>query len=168
MAKFNATGIDGLTLSMQEFAQIPDDVVEEMLAAGAKVVTKTQKEKIKQLGLVDSGKLMASIKAFSKVGKIRGEQKRYFLVYPAGKHGTRKRRLVTKQYKNSKHGRTYTFGGDVKAVTSAEVGFIHEFGAPKRKIKASQWMRKANEECAEATTNAEFEVYDRWLKSKNL
>ena len=168
MAKFNAEGIDGLMLSLQEFQEIPDDVVEEMLEAAGEVVVEAQKRSIQSLGLVDSGKLMKSIKAHSKVGKIDGVRKRYVLVYPTGKHGTRNRKLVTKKYKRSKHGRTYTVGGDTVDVTNNEVGFIHEFGAPQKGIPAKQWMKKANEACAAQMVNAEFSVYDQWLKSLDL
>ena len=38
MATFNATGIEGLDLSLEEFAAIPDNVVEEMLDAAGQVV----------------------------------------------------------------------------------------------------------------------------------
>ena len=168
MAKFNAEGIEGLELSLEEFAQIPDAVVEEILNAGAEVVVKAQKNKIKELGLVDTGKLEQSIKAFPKVGRKRENWNRYVLVYPSGKHGTWNRKAVTKKYKRSKHGRTYTVGGDTKVVTNNDVGFVLEFGAPKRGIKAYQWMRKANEASASAMEKAQFEVYDRWLKSLNL
>lgn len=168
MARFNAKGIEGLELSLKEFEEIPDEVVEEMLAAGAAVVVAAQQREIQSLGLVDSGKLKKSIKAHHKAGSARNGWKRHVLVYPTGKHGTRKRRVVTREYKRSKHGRTYSFGGDVKDVTNSEVGFIHEFGAPKKGIKAKQWMRKANEKCADAMVAAELEVYDRWLRSKNL
>ena len=150
------------------FSADSDAKVEDMLDAGSKVVVEAQKRKILSLGLVDTGKLMKSIKAFPKVGGTKNGWKRYVLVYPSGKHGSRNRRTVTKAYKQSKHGRTYTYGGDVKTVTNSEVGFIQEFGAPKKGIKAKQWMRKANEESADAMVKAEFEVYDRWLKSKNL
>lgn len=166
MAKFNAEGIEGLCLSMQEFAEIPDDVVEAILEAGGKVVVEAQKQKISSLGLVKTGKLLKSIEAFSKVGKKNSDwNRRYVLVYPYGKHGHRNRRKI---YKVSKRGRKYSYGGDVKTVTNNDVGFIHEFGAPKKGIKAKQWMRKANEESAEAMVKAEFEVYDQWLQSKNL
>lgn len=172
MAKFNARGIEGLTLSYEEFTQIPDEIVEEMLEAGSKVVVEAHKAKIRELGLISEAErpihLVDSIKAFHKAGGAQNGWQRYVLVYPAGKHGTRKRRLVTKEYKRSKHGRTYTYGGDVKDVTNSEVGFIQEYGAPKKGIRAKQWMRLANEECAKAMVDAEFEVYDRWLKSKNL
>ena len=168
MARFNAQGIEGLALSMQEFAEIPDEVVEEMLSAAAEVTVRAHKRKIRTLNLVKSEKLVDSIKAVHKAGGQKNGWKRHVLVYPSGKRGTRKRKTVTKVYKNSKHGRTYTVGGDLKDVTNAEVGFIHEFGAPKRGIPAKQWMRQANEDCAPEVERAEFEVYDRWLKSKNL
>lgn len=168
MAKFNAQGIEGLELSLQEFAQLPDEVVEEMLDAAAEVTVRSHKAKIRTLGLVDTGKLAGSVKAFKKAGGQKNGWKRFVLVYPAGKHGTRNRKKVTKTYKNSKSGRTYSYGGDTKDVTNSEVGFIHEFGAPKRGIPAKQWMRKANAECAAEVEAAEFAVYDRYLKSKGL
>ena len=168
MAKFNAQGIEGLQLSMQEFAEIPDDVVERMLEAGGEVVVAAHKRSIQSLGLVDTHALEKSIQAHSKVGTRDGKRQRYVLVYPTGKHGTRNRKKVTKTYKRSKHGRTYTVGGDTVDVTNSEVGFIHEYGAPKKGIPAKQWMAKANEACAEEMVNAEFAVYDAWLKSKNL
>ena len=168
MARFNAQGIEGLELTLQELAELPDEVVEEMLDAAAEVTVRAHKKEIRTLGLVDTGKLAGSIKAVKKAGSAKNDFKRHVLVYPAGKHGTRKRKKVTKTYKNSKSGRTYTVGGDTKDVTNSEVGFIHEFGAPKRGIPAKQWMRKANEKCAPEVEAAEFAVYDRYLKSINL
>lgn len=155
-------------LSLEEFSKIPDDVVEDMLDAAGKVVVAAQQSKIRSLGLVESGRLLSSVRAFPKAGNRRNGWNRYVLVYPYGKHGDRKRRAVTKTYKSSKSGRQYTVGGDIVDVTNNEVGFIHEFGAPKRGIPAKQWMRAANEECAEAVSAAEFAVYEKWLKSINL
>lgn len=168
MAKFNAQGIEGLALSFQEFAEIPDEVVEKMLDAAAEVTVKAHKDSIRAMGLVDTGKLLNSIEAHKKAGSARNGWQRHVLVYPTGKHGERHRKLVTKTYKRSKHGRTYTVGGDIKDVTNNEVGFIHEFGAPRKGIPAKEWMRTANEKCAAEVEQAEFAVYDEWLKSKNL
>ena len=168
MAQFNAKGIDGLMLSLQEFEEIPDAVVEQILEAGGDVVVAAHKQSIQSLGLVDTQALMNSIRAHSKVGMKDGMRQRYVLVYPTGKHGTRNRRKVTKTYKRSKHGRTYTVGGDTVDVTNSEVGFIHEYGAPRKGIPAKQWMKKANEACAAQMVNAEFSVYDQWLKSLDL
>lgn len=168
MARFNAEGIDGLMLTLQQFEEIPDDVVEEMLIAGGAVVEAAQKAEIRSLGLVESGRLADSIQSVSKVGKRDGIRKRFVLVYPAGSHHKYTRRKKTKAYKRSKHGRTYTVGGDVKTATNAEVGFVHEFGAPRAGIPAKQWMAKANEKSADAMVAAEMAVYDKWLKSMDL
>lgn len=174
MATFHAEGIDGLMLDLAAVAELPDDVIGEILDAGGQVVANAQKQELESLGLTKTRKLKDSIKVFKKVGRGYvgggyGEPfKHYVLVYPAGKRGQRKRRKVTKAYKRSKHGRTYTYGGDIKDVTNAEVGFIHEFGAPHKGIPAKQWMRTANEKAADAMAAAELAVYDQWLKSKNL
>lgn len=98
MAKFNAEGIDGLMLSLEEFSEIPDSVVEQMLDAAGEVVVAAHKKSIRSFNLVDTEKLLGSIKAHKKVGTRNGIRERYVLVYPTGKHGTRKRKKVTKAY----------------------------------------------------------------------
>ena len=168
MAKFNATGIEGLSLSMEQFAAIPDDVVEEMLEAAGRVVVQAHRSEISARGLVKPGRLAGSIEAISKAGSSRNDFKRYVLVYPTGRHHTYQSRVVTKQYARSKHGRTYTKGGGAKVVTNSEVGFVQAYGAPQKGIRATDWMNKANEKAAPAVEAAELAVYDRWLKSLNL
>ena len=170
MPRFNTTGIDGLRLDFEKFAALPDDVVEDILDAGAKVVVKAHKASVRKLlsKTLDSktrGTLEKAIKAHKKA-EPRGKQ--YILVYPTGAHHKYKRREVTKVYSRSKHGTTYTVGGDMKTAPANEVGFVQEFGAPKRGIKATQWMLKANEASADEMAAAEFAAYDNWLKSINL
>ena len=160
MAKFNAKGIEGLELSMQEFAA--------MLDAAGKVVVRYHRSEISAQGLTKSGKLLGSITAVSKAGSSKNDWKRYVLVSPKGNHHTYQSRVVTRQYARSKHGRTYTRGGGAKVVTNSEVGFIQAYGAPKKGIRATDWMNKANEKAAPAVEAAELAVYDRWLKSLDL
>lgn len=161
---FAVNGLDEFSLSLEEMAKLPDGVKDNMLRAGAGVLVPALKQKLEALGLVDSKKLRDSIKAFRKIryGEL------VYKIYPAGKRGQRKRRTVTKTYKNSKHGRTYTVGGDTVDVTNGEVGFIHEFGAGKRGIPATMWMLTTVEENAAKVEAAEAAVYDEWLKSINL
>ena len=168
MATFNAKGIEGLELSMEQFAAIPDNVVEEMLDAAGRVVVRYHKTEISAQGLMKSGKLLGSIKAHPKAGSARNDWKRYVLVYPTGQHHMYQSRVVTRQYARSKHGRTYTRGGDAKVVTNSEVGFIQAYGAPRKGIRATDWMSKANAKAAPEVEKAELTVYDRWLKSLNL
>lgn len=174
MAKFNAVGFEDLALSMQEFAAIPDDVIEKILDAGGEVVVDAHKHELRSMGHSKSGKLVRSIEAINKVGKRSGEQRRYVLVYPTGTHHMYNRREVKKIGYGYKYGRQrrnnrrYTVGGDRKAATNNDVGFVLEFGARKRGIKARQWMSTANIKSANKRVAAEYRVYDEWLKSKNL
>lgn len=173
MATFSVNGLDEFALSMQQVAELPDDVIDEILEAGSEVVVKAQREKLLELGLYDNESngphLADSIKVHKKrSAKFAGDKGRYVLIYPTGKHGQYQRKLKLKTYKNSKHGRTYTVGGDQQETTSSEVGFIHEYGAPRRNIPAKHWMQAANEESAAATTAAQAAVYNKFLESKNL
>ena len=165
MARFSAAGIDELELSMSEISEIPRNIKIEMLMAGGQVAVEAQKRQIASLGLVNTGKLRDSIRAFPKIDR---DGNWYVLVYPYGKHHTYRRKEVTKAYIRSKHGRTYTIGGNVKDATNNEIGFVYEFGAPNRKIPALQWMRTANEQCSPQTTQAMMDVYSKWLESKKI
>ncbi len=167
MARFNATGIAGLQLSFEEFARMPDTVIDDILKAESKVVVKAHKAMLRSLGLYKTGKLEASIEGIDKVTSAKGGQ-RYVLVYPVGTHHKYAGREKTKGYKRSKSGSTYTYGGGSKTATANDVGFIHEYGAPKRGIKAKQWMRRANDKCEPEVEAAGMAVYDDWLKSLNL
>lgn len=169
MAEFNYSGLQELNLSLREIEEIPDEVAFDMLEAAGEIVVESQKKSLRSLGLVDTGKLAESIKVYKRNDRSRNpNDPRRVLIHPDGNRRKYTSRVKTKVYKRSKHGTTYTVGGKVMTTTNSEIGFIHEFGAPHRNIPASQWMSKANEACAEETVAAELEVYDRWLKSKNL
>lgn len=153
---------------MEEFSRIPDSVVEEMLQAGGKVVADAQRAEIRAEGLVHSGKLTASIEVYSKAGGGNNGHMRYVLVYPEGAHHSYRSRVKTRVYKRSKHGRTYSVGGGRKTASSAEVGFIQDYGAPGRGIRATNWMEHANEKSIDACVRAMEAVYDEWLKTLDL
>ena len=140
MAEFHVTGLDELMLSMQEIAEIPDDVKDQMLDAQANVVVAAQRSSAKSYGVQDTGLTISSIK------KGRPKKRKGVRVLYVTPSGTRRRgKQVTR---------------------NAEIAFINEYGT--RKKKARPFIRTANEACAEATTQAGFEVYHKWLKSKNL
>ena len=159
MAKFTDDGLDGLMLSLQELAELPDDVEEEMLDDAARVVVGAHRRQLRALGLWDPGNagehLVDSITAHKKVETVDGVRKRSVLIYPTGK------RAGSKTIRRGRKGRA-------KPVEQNDVGFVHEFGAPKRGIPAKNWMQKANDLCAPDVEKAEFEVYDRWAQSKDL
>lgn len=164
MVTFSTNGLDALILDISELANTPEAVIDEMLMAEGEVVKRYQQSEIVSQGLVDTGLLRDSIQVFKK----GSSDKRYVLVYPYGKHGEYNRKEKTKTYKNSKHGRTYTVGGDVKETTNGEVAFMMEFGAPRRGIVGRHWMRKANKKAESEAVDAAAAIYDKYLKSKNL
>ena len=162
--------LEGLIFDMDELANIPDTVLEEMLLAGGEVIVKEQRASIRKHKLYKSGLLESSIQIGKKV-KTKSSAyglERYVDIYPQGRHHTYRRRIITRTYKRSKSGRTYSFGGNVVPVMTSEIAFIHEFGAPRRNIKASEWMRKANEAATVEAINAAEKVYDNFLRSKKL
>nr|DAR45205.1 MAG TPA: hypothetical protein [Caudoviricetes sp.] len=157
MAQFKADGIDGLALTVQEIAEIPDEIKRQMLTAGGEVAAEAQRRKIRALGLVDSGQLVGSIVVKQKLYvDSRKNNAPAVLIAPTG---TRKKTIVRHPQKKARAR---------KRDTNNDVGFIQEFGAPRRNIPGKQWMAQANAECADAVTTAEFGVYDDWLKSKDL
>ncbi|MCM1190743.1 MAG: hypothetical protein NC541_15820 [bacterium] len=132
-------GLDDLIEGLDNIMDLPEDVQREMLDAEADVVVRAQKEEIESLKLVDSGQLKASIAREHEVKLLNsGGMGMHMDIYPQGtrEDGTR----------------------------NAEVGFIHEYGAPKRHIKASAWMRNANEKCAEKAVEAAVDVYEKFLQ----
>jgi hypothetical protein len=136
MAKFETGGLGDLELTLKEIAEIPDEVAERMVSAGADVVARAQRQSISEHGLVNTGQLQSSIK--KRVYKAKGKQKPYALVGPSGKR------------KDSNY-------------TNNDAGFIQEFGAPGRNIKPTEWMRTAVERSADAVVNAEIKVWDEWI-----
>lgn len=145
MARFSCNDIDGLVLSIEEVAQLPDGVMDDILTAGAEVIKKAHIASINQRFDKRTAKLIGSPSIFLKRGRQGG---RYALIYPKGEHH-----------------RYHAKKGDGVA-RNADVGFVLEFGGHGN--NAVGWMREANESSADAMVSAEEKVYDAWLKSKNL
>ena len=143
MAEFSCNGLDGLMLSLQEIAEIPENVQDEMLHAGAEVVAKAQREKVRAYGIYDgsSPKHVADSIKHGKVKLKKGQ--RIIYVSPTG---------------SRRRGKTVT--------RNSEILFVNEYG--RRGQKARPAVRDANEACAEQMVNAQMAVYDKHLRSKDL
>ena len=138
--KFKMEGLDTLIMDLEELADLPDAVLREMLEAEAEVVRAAQVRSIQETFSAErTHQLEASIQ-IGKMTRRKGEAALYLT--PSG---TRE-----------------------NGVRNVEVGFVEEFGAKDRNIPAHQWMRKANESAADEGVQSAVEVYDRYLKSKNL
>ena len=146
MAQFSCNDIDAFCVSMEEFAAMPNNIRDDIIEAGARVVKKAHEEKIRSEFTQRTGKLAGSVKISMKTGGPGG---RYALIYPQGQHHT---------YNAKKHGKGVAYNNDV--------AFVQEFGGHGN--AAHQWMQVANEGCAEEVVVAEEDVYYGWIKSLGL
>lgn len=146
MAELSFTGLDELILSMQEVAEIPDDIQDEMLNAGADVVVRAQQQAARTMQVQDTGLTIAQIRK-TKVKVKNG--KRVIYIYP---QGTRFRGKGD--------------NGKPVRIRNAEIAFINEYGT--RRQAARPFVLQGNETSAEETTQAQATVYYRWLESKGL
>ena len=141
MAEFKAIGLDELMLSLQEIAEIPEEVQDEMLNAQGDVVAREQQESARRYGIQRTGLTIRSIRK----GKVKLDKRgnRVLYVTPVGS------RIRGK-----------------KKTSNAEIAFLNEYGTKKQ--KARPFMRDANERSAEEATKAAAEIYYRWQESRGL
>ena len=149
MAKLTFEGLDACMLSMKEVADLPDDTANAMLQAGGEIVAAAQRRNIMSALQQRTGNLAKSVTVTPKM-KTRNGTERFITVYPRGKH------------------HTYNHQGTDKIATNNEVAFVNEYGAKKRGISPTGMIRKANEESAGAAVDAQYQVYDAWLKTKGM
>lgn len=152
VAEIRFDGMDTFVLSMKQVAELPDDVINEMLNAGADVVVDAQRAEAEKLGKLGGYRNSGQKRDYStgttarsiKKGKIKLKNgRRVIYVTPTG---TRKRGNTTTR--------------------NAEVAYENEYGT--RTIQARGFIRKANEDSADDTTTAQFMAYRKFLESKNL
>ncbi len=164
MATMETSDLEALALDLYELAQIPDDVVDNMLLAGGEIIAKGHQAELQSLGLVNTGRLKGAVQIHKK---MRTATQRYVLIYPYGTHHTYHARSGTYTKMNwGRTGGTRSKGGGDRAATNNDVGFVHELGGHGN--RATQWMRVANEKHIDKAVEAEFRVYDQYLTSKGL
>lgn len=140
MANLSVNGLDELMLSLQEIAEIPDDVAAAMLDAEAQVVEEAQIAEGMFMGVYDTGQTLASIR--------RGRMKK-------GRDGARMVYVTPT-------------GTNDKGERNAAVAFINEYGVPSRKIPPRPFIATANEKAADPAVAEAEKIYDRFLKEKGL
>lgn len=138
MAEFDVSGLDALMLSLQDVADLPETVQDAMLDAQADVVLQAQQSAAQ--AIADTGQTARSLRK-SK---------------PRTRKGVRSISI--------------TFAGSRKrgdtTTRNAEIAFVNEYG--KKGVPARNFIRKANEQSAAASTQAAASVYDQYLQSKGL
>ena len=144
MADLSIDGLDQLTMDLEELANLPTALLEEMINAESDVVVSAQRTKAK---VMLSGKYSKGI-----VSNAISKKK-------ARKAGDGIRQMITVDgIVRDEHHRSGT--------RVAEIAFINEFG--KTGQPARPFMKIANEESADAAVSAALKVYDDYLKSKIL
>lgn len=138
MAEFDVSGLDDLMLSLQDVADLPETVQDAMLDAQADVVLRAQQSAAQ--AIADTGQTARSLRK-SKPRTRKGV--RSISITFAG---------------SRKRGETTT--------RNAEIAFVNEYG--KKGVPARNFIRKANEQSAAASTQAAKEIYDQYLQSKGL
>lgn len=144
MANLSTSGLDELIGGLEKIAEIPDATILEMLTEEAEVVAAEQKAALSTAyhGKYTKGITARSVKYSKKLKETKDGKAIY--VYPQGTRTDGNKRRV------------------------AEVAFINEYGASKRGIPRRLTIRTANEKAAPAAAEAATEVYEKFLKSKNL
>lgn len=142
MAIVSTSGLEDLFEDLESLAELPDELILDMLSAQADIVADAQRAKARAVGVFDTGTTAQSI-TFKKKLSIKGSNKAVY-VYPQGTRNDGNRRAIN------------------------EVAFINEVGADKKGIPARPFINTANEETASAQEEAALAVYDKYLKSKNL
>lgn len=140
MAELSTSGLEELLNDLDSIAELPDAVVLEMLTAEAEVIAPAQAAEARAMGVVDTGKTAQSI-TYDKKLKVTDDGKAVY-VYPQGSRSDGSRRRV------------------------AEVAFVNEFG--KEGQPGRPFIKTANEKKGDEAVKAAAQVYDDFLKSKNL
>ena len=140
MAEISTSGLEELLSDMEAIAEIPDATILEMLSAEAGVIAEAQAAEARAMGVVDKGVTARSI-TFDKKLKVTKDGKAIY-VYQKGSRSDGSRRRV------------------------AEVAFVNEFG--KEGQPARPCIGTANARKGDEAVKAAAEVYDKFLKSKNL
>lgn len=145
MAEFRSEGIEGLMLSLEDVAKMPEEVQDEMLNAGADALVPIQRKKVRQYGIYDMSNRETRHVADS-IGKGKPKSRKGVKVIYVTPKGSRKR--------------------GKKTTRNAEILFVNEFG--KRGQKGRPAIRDSTEEAADSVMQAEMRVWDAYLTKNNL
>lgn len=147
MARLDVSGCDALIAGLEDMAKSAPEIRGKILDAEADVIEPAIRESIRSENLIRSGKLLQSItrrKATSAGLPI-------IRIGPTGEHH---------RYLPSR--------GKSGIVTAGQVGYIQEYGVPRKNIKARLFLTKALEKSTSAAYDAAEKVYNDYLKTKNL
>ena len=155
MAKFTFNGMDEISASFEQLANITDEDKASVLTPAAEILKERQVQKIVQMFRQRTGDLAKSITV-----ELKGVGEDFHAyIFPKGKHrgsitGKRKRR-------SGRAGSNGKYSG-----TNAEVAYVLNYGSPR--IDATHWLEIANEEAEDEVIAAEQEAWSGVLDKKGL
>ena len=152
MGKFSFNGMDELSASLEQLAQLTDEEKVSILMPSAQLLLQRQKEKIAQLFKRRTGDLENSL----TITQQNGDNGPSLYIAPAGKHrGSSTGKRKGKRRSNGKY-----------AGTNAEIAYILEYGSPR--IAATHWLENANEEAEAEVIEAQQTAWDELVTKKGL
>lgn len=138
MAYIDLSGIKSIIADFEELAKIPDCVAQEILSGQADIVLKAQNDTGEAMGVHRTGRTLNSLRK-GKFGRFA--------------NGDAAIKVIFK-------------GENADGNRNAEVAYINEFG--KTNQPARPFILTANEKSGAATIMVAFNVWDKYLKSKNF
>lgn len=152
MAKFSFNGMDEISASFEQLANLTDEDRLSVIMPAARLLVQRQKEKILSLFHQWTGALAESL----TIEERSGDSGAYAYIRLKGKHpgsSTGKRR--GKRRSNGKY-----------SGTNEEIGYILNYGSPR--ISATHWLENANEEAEEEVIAAQQEAWSDLVTKKGL
>lgn len=152
MAKFSFNGMDEISASFEQLANLTDEDRLSVIMPAAQLLVERQKAKIVELFQQRTGDLKDSIKI-----KVKDDDDgSYAYISPEGKHrGSSTGKRKGKRRSNGKY-----------SGTNGEIGYILNYGSPR--ISATHWLENANEEAEEEVIAAQQEAWNDLVTKKGL
>ena len=154
MAKFAFNGMDELSASFEQIAQLSSEEKLSILMPSAQLLLQRQKEKIAQLFQRRTGDLENSLTLEPR----ENDEGISVFIFPKGKH----RNGSTGKRKDAKTGKSKgKYSG-----TNAEVAFILNYGSPR--IAPTHWLEIANEEAEPEVIASQQQAWDELVTKKGF
>lgn len=139
------SSISSLIGDIDRFSDSVTEMGKAMLEAEANVVEPALRTGLASANLVKTSRLKASI------GRSRRKKGAMILLGPMGEH----HKYVTK-------------AGRAEMLRAGHLGYIFEYGAPRRNIRARNWMAKTVSKTQAQALDAAENVRDQYLNNHNL
>lgn len=152
MAGFSFNGLDEISASLEQLAQLTDEDKVSVLMPAAQLLLQRQKEKISKLFKRRTGDLEESL----TITQNSGDEGPSLYITPVGKHrGSSTGKRKGKRRSNGKY-----------SGTNAEIAYILEYGSPR--IAATHWLENTNEESSEEVMDLQQAAWDDLVTKKGL